>query len=90
MNFITSVISMFSFSRKNNKPVEPEKLEDKVADKVEDKVVEKVEDKPVEILSRETERTLVICTGPQCRNKVFVPSPIPKRPLCIECIEKLY
>ena len=86
MNFITSVISMFSFSRKNNKPVEPEK----VVEKVEDKVDEKVEDKPVEILSRETERTLVICTGPQCRNKVFVPSPIPKRPLCIECIEKLY
>ena len=82
MNFITSVISMFSFSRKNNKPVEPEKVVEKVEDKV--------EDKPVEILSRESERTLVICTGPQCRNKVFVPSPIPKRPLCIECIEKLY
>lgn len=32
---------------------------------------------------------IVLCTGAQCRRKLFFMDP-PNRPLCTDCVEKLY
>jgi hypothetical protein len=74
-------MSLFS-----KKPVE--KLSEQLDEKLVTQPVEKQSDQPVEMQSEQLGEK-VICTGPQCRKKLFFLKP-PNRPLCNDCIEKLY
>ncbi len=89
MNFVNLIMSLFS-----KKPVE--KLSVKPLTEF-DSLLYKTEQsdklQPKETLATESvEKQLgenVICTGPQCRKRLFFLKP-PNRPLCNDCIEKLY
>ena len=86
MNFVNLIMSLFS-KKPVEKLVEPQTEFDSLLYKSEqsDKPQLEQSDKPQ--LEQSGEK--VICTGPQCRKRLFFLKP-PNRPLCNDCIEKLY
>lgn len=91
MNFVNLIMSLFS-----KKPVEKISVEPHIGTEFDSllyKSVETQSDEPLKKLSDkpqlEQSGENVICTGPQCRKRLFFLKP-PNRPLCNDCIEKLY
>lgn len=86
MNFVNLIMSLFS-----KKPVEELSVEPHIGTEFDSLLY-----KPVESQSEQPDKPQleqpgenVICTGPQCRKRLFFLKP-PNRPLCNDCIEKLY
>jgi hypothetical protein len=89
MNFVNLIMSLFSKKPVEKLSIEPQSEFDSLLYK--SKQSDKLQ--PKEILATESVEKQsgenVICTGPQCRKRLFFLKP-PNRPLCNDCIEKLY
>lgn len=90
MNFVNLIMSLFSKKPVEKLSVEPQTEFDSLLYKSEQS------DKPLETQLEQSDKPQleqsgekVICTGPQCRKRLFFLKP-PNRPLCNDCIEKLY